>query len=544
MSLLADVQKFISDLVLGDFAEDPSTASIVVNGAIGLIPIVDQVLDARDVTAQILICFRKGWDQMDEDDYANLAFTAIGLVPSFGSFFKGAVKPLWRQRKFAGRGVQGGVAMLERALGMSKGGVIRWIHAIQWVERRQQAAQTAQAALNAYIGLLEVVASGPWWAPDALVRRAKWQLPDAQRAKFYVSHAVERGGKLIEDFVKDLLGEHAVWVQAAASLATAAVQTGHQGAGSHKVTAKASATATNKRKAQGKDSSKGLHGDDHPQVGNQKQKHAKAETSPVSVAQDPARKFIETLGARPMALLAEHMVDYHVLDKEGVRYEHGSLQVHASGFSKVNAPYRPNELIAEDWSRVFTRGIDSLWQRPNGRYLVVEAKGRIGAPSTQTEMTQRDVDKGNSKIPPIPPGVQLTEKQAQLWRMLHDNSDKGGAGAVMQMSDEWIEKDIRRTTGLTISKKSYDRRVYLVSQFKPAANGLPDHLDSIDTAIGAHAIDHALHQSVHGVSEEYLEQDILVVQNARKGRNASQKRTAAQTKNDSTPRNRQAKGPR
>lgn len=286
MSLLTDVQKFISDLVLGDFAEDPSTASIVVNGAIGLIPIVDQVLDARDVTAQILICSRKGWDQMDEDDYANLAFTAIGLVPSFGSFFKGAVKPLWRQRKFAGRGVQGGVAMLERALGMSKGGVIRWIHAIQWVERRQQAAQTAQAALNAYIGLLEVVDSGPWWAPDALVRRAKWQLPDAQRAKFYVSHAVERGGKLIEDFVKDLLGEHAVWVQAAASLATAAVQTGHHGTGSHKAAAQASATANDKRKAQGKDQYKSLHDQPHPQVGNQKQKHAKAETSPVSVTQD------------------------------------------------------------------------------------------------------------------------------------------------------------------------------------------------------------------------------------------------------------------
>ncbi|BDT67989.1 hypothetical protein os1_21700 [Comamonadaceae bacterium OS-1] len=111
-------------LVLGDFAENPSTAAMVANGAIGLIPVVDQLLDVRDIVGVIVRCSRKGWAMLDDNDKADLAFAALGCVPEVGSFIKGSVKPLFKHRKESHRGVQAGLAMVERTLGMAKGGAI------------------------------------------------------------------------------------------------------------------------------------------------------------------------------------------------------------------------------------------------------------------------------------------------------------------------------------------------------------------------------------------------------------------------------------
>ncbi|NSY33033.1 hypothetical protein DS891_05375, partial [Pseudoalteromonas sp. JC28] len=67
----------------GDFNQNPSTSQIVVGTLISMIPIIDQVMDLRDITANVML--------LTDDDEANdtdawLAFTltGIGLVPSCG----------------------------------------------------------------------------------------------------------------------------------------------------------------------------------------------------------------------------------------------------------------------------------------------------------------------------------------------------------------------------------------------------------------------------------------------------------------------------
>ena len=178
-------------------------------------------------------------------------------------------------------------------------------------------------------------------------------------------------------------------------------------------------------------------------------------------------------------------------------------------------------------------GIDSLWKnKSTGRYRVVEAKGRVGAPSDNTEIAARTVEqekknakskttarKSKSKIPPLPQPNNLTPSQAQLWRMLHDTSDKGVHQGAMQMSTNWIGFHLKQqlgTAGEKAARNNYDRFVYLVtsapSTSGPAAPGVADHLKSLGNALTQDDIDHKLHEPNHGISVEYGENDIAKVE--------------------------------
>jgi hypothetical protein len=538
MSLLSDAQQFIEDLVLGDFAENPSSASIVVNGVIGLIPIVDQLLDIRDVTANVMHCSKKGWNNLDEQDIANLAFAAIGAIPEFGSFFKGAVKPLYKERKVIGRGVQSGIAMLERALGGSKGGALKWAHSINWASRANEAASLTQQAIGLFVQLLETVAAGAWWTTHSMEHQARVMLPQVKNAAGYAGTLTKKGVGFIEEFLKDLLGEHAVWV-------TGAMQVAASGMGTSKAhsTAQVSAVANLKaNKARGHtnkqvkpDSAQNQLKDKHGKTGANDTQTAKREQgSVVSHVQQQTRQFLQSMSDRPMGLIAEHMVDHHVLKKHGGKHEHGTNAAQlATGFHKVNHPKRPIELIPEDLSNMFTHGIDSLWKQANEKYLVVEAKGRIGAPSIKTGQAAKDSKKADAKIPPLPAGHNLSPDQSQLWRMLHDTSDKSGGGSGMQMSRGWVEKDMKRYLSLAevsgLTKSSYERRVYLVAQIPSVqapipAVGVVDHISAIATGLANGGIDHKQHEAQHGVSKLYSETDIAAVEDARRDANKDAKK--------------------
>ena len=58
----------------------------------GIIPGIDQILDAQDTIGLIYRFKQKNW-QLDKEDYADAAFTAFGWVPEIGSVFKGVLKP-------------------------------------------------------------------------------------------------------------------------------------------------------------------------------------------------------------------------------------------------------------------------------------------------------------------------------------------------------------------------------------------------------------------------------------------------------------------
>lgn len=77
------------EAIEGDFNEDRSTAQILVDAGISMIPLVDQVCDVRDLIAN---CRKLLKDYKDTWAWVALVLTLIGLFPSLGSLVKGVLK--------------------------------------------------------------------------------------------------------------------------------------------------------------------------------------------------------------------------------------------------------------------------------------------------------------------------------------------------------------------------------------------------------------------------------------------------------------------
>jgi hypothetical protein len=75
--------------IQGDFNENRSTGQIVVDAAISMIPLVDQVCDVRDLLAN---CKKLHQDVSDKWSWLALVLTLIGLFPFLGSLVKGVLK--------------------------------------------------------------------------------------------------------------------------------------------------------------------------------------------------------------------------------------------------------------------------------------------------------------------------------------------------------------------------------------------------------------------------------------------------------------------
>ncbi len=122
------IESFFRTLLLGDFEEDQNFAAQIVGGLISMIPVLDQVMDARDITGTLFrINQRGGFNKAGTDELVNLGFAAFGAIPEVGSAFKTVFKPLWRERRAAKGAVHSGLQAVEGLLGLGKGGAIRWV---------------------------------------------------------------------------------------------------------------------------------------------------------------------------------------------------------------------------------------------------------------------------------------------------------------------------------------------------------------------------------------------------------------------------------
>lgn len=116
-SALDAVGEWIWGTVQGDFNKDQSISQIAVNTVLGLIPIVDQVLDIRDIIAGLkdIIEFymedekkqKKHKDVLGLDYetwlWVNVFIIAIGCIPEVGSVVKGVIKGIFYYLKRLGK---------------------------------------------------------------------------------------------------------------------------------------------------------------------------------------------------------------------------------------------------------------------------------------------------------------------------------------------------------------------------------------------------------------------------------------------------------
>lgn len=96
------------EAIEGDFNENRSTAQILVDAGISMIPLVDQVCDVRDLIAD---CKKIGQNKSDKWAWVAIVLTLIGLFPTLGSLVKGVLKIFFAFiRRGAGTAVDKAVA--------------------------------------------------------------------------------------------------------------------------------------------------------------------------------------------------------------------------------------------------------------------------------------------------------------------------------------------------------------------------------------------------------------------------------------------------
>ncbi|WP_253257080.1 polymorphic toxin type 15 domain-containing protein, partial [Pseudoalteromonas sp. GCY] len=147
----------------GDFNQNPSTSQIVVGTLISMIPIIDQVMDLRDITANVML--------LTDDDEANdtdawLAFTltGIGLVPVVGSAVKGVGKVILKN---TGESLSAALAVLRK---LGKGDPVKYLRDINWQDLGKQSATEVKNIVKGLRDSLDEMSTS--WHYDLL-------LPDA-----------------------------------------------------------------------------------------------------------------------------------------------------------------------------------------------------------------------------------------------------------------------------------------------------------------------------------------------------------------------------
>lgn len=524
MSIIDDCVQFLEDLILGDFNEDQMVSAQVIGGLISLIPIIDQVMDVRDVSGSLYrINKHGGMAKATLDEKIGLGFAAFGVIPEVGSAFKTVFKPLYKERKALKGTFNGGVAMVERMLGVKKGGAVKWVRALDWAGNTQAAIAQANLALESSIAMLGFIAAGHWWCPSHLEQLARDVMPTMESLRGKLAGPIREASAEIRGFLEEMLGEHAAAVAMAVAQNAAATPRASRGSGTRNsaVASHASHGSRGSHANQGNHSSStaattpASRGRQHETVGEHPRTHAKTTASNTASATQRIYEAYDALNFALRGLAGEHIVDHHVIEQKNWGLEWNGHDWHGSDagrknpgwqtqFKKINDNETPLYLCTPS-AHVLTNGIDSAWftNRPKPhQFAVVEAKANMNPKVGLLQLLgeARDLNSINTKKG----GSRRTSNAT--------SGTKKGANMVLQMSTPWvnqrIKKDLRQWE--TKMKRNYSRHVFLVTPIQAAEHTaalkkiMEEGLVSKPDEAQVHAPDH----SVHNVEKEFSSADI------------------------------------
>lgn len=475
MSMIDDCAEFLEDLILGDFNEQQMVSAQVVGGLVSLIPVMDQVLDARDVSGCLYrINKRGGLVKATLDDKVDLGFSAIGLVPAVGSAFKTIFKPLYRQRKLAKGAFSGGVAVVERMLGANKGGAVRWIKTLDWAGTTQAAILQADAALESCIAMLEYIGQSHWWCPDRLARLANDVVPSLRAMRGKLAAPIRDAMVDIRAFLEETLGEHAAAVAMAAATSVS--------------------SGPRSNSPSGRRSRKGAS-TQHEEVAQiPRSKVSEAAGNILNAVQPTAFQLYAPLDFALKGLMGEHIVEHYVIEKKGWGMEwnqHDCPSAQGKKSAGWQSPYRklndagmPVSLCTPK-GHVLRSGIDSAWLTKRGgneEFAIVEAKASM---NPQAELLNL-LGESNAEQAPVKGKRDARSKARRGTRARASAQDAQHASTsevkgtsepahserkkILQMSHAWVAKAIARELLEWRSRMAghYTRHVMLVTPLQAA----------------------------------------------------------------------------
>ena len=134
------IATWIWGVLQGDFNENPTTTQTVVASVITMIPVIDQVADARDILANV-ITLSEEEGREDPMNWIFLVITLIGLFPVVGSALKGVFKIIIKNLD---TGLDTVLALLRK---LGKGDPLRLLRQFDWAGRRTEIRRLFDDAL-------------------------------------------------------------------------------------------------------------------------------------------------------------------------------------------------------------------------------------------------------------------------------------------------------------------------------------------------------------------------------------------------------------
>ncbi|GGY92384.1 hypothetical protein ACFFTM_18395 [Pseudoduganella plicata] len=528
---------------MGDFSADQGKAAMIVGGAISLIPVVDQVMDVRDVSGMVFRISKVGPAKATKDDWMDAALAAFGCIPEVGSLFKTIVKPLRKLRKEAGP-LAGGNVMIEAMLAKSKGAAIKFMKTFDWAQNTQLAIVSAIAALDSCVAMLDELSREHWWLSPELQYTARDMKPQVEALRGPLKSGITQGSAALQEMIRELLGEDALMV--AQNVAYAATVIGNPAAKHNHAKGEGKANSVPARaKTHGDTPSPGRGMEHKPQEKSNRQVAKEGSGK----AQNATRKIEDSLSEISFVwkgLIGEHLADYyhmcHYL-KADSSWPHGDYRAKwKHEFPRIihekKDLRRPKELIPEDIGRVTTSGIDTIWQISAEEFHFVEAKLSYSGGAVYGLGHKRMKAAKGSRIPPAPD--TLTSRQLALWCLLSE--PRSGT----QMSKDWVRDHISNSDARNLENLQ-NRWVYLFliaptvtdpfgNKYKAGekrltltpAHGIDDHLRACAVLLAENKYEnvreHDDHRPMHGVSEIFQAHEIDAI--ARRRRSISRKQSS------------------
>jgi hypothetical protein len=565
-SFVDEIVEFFKDLILGDFEQDQGKAAMIVGGAISLVPVVDQIMDVRDVAGMIYRLGRKGVSRATRDDWVDMALAAFGCIPEIGSLFKTVIKPLRKYRKEAGAAAAGGNVMIEAMLGKGKGAAIKFLKTFQWAQNTRLALEIAMDALDNCVALLTLLSTPRWWLPAELQHLALDLKPQVEGVRGPLRAGIAQGATALQEMIKDMLGEDALWV--AKNVATAATVVGNPAA-KHNHTPGAAhphsgtphpSSKTPERKgspattAKTKEPTSPGKGKEHKPVGDSNRQSSDGGSAPVKHTSRPIQQLLSEIKTGPRGLIGEHMADYyhmeHVLGKAGA-WPHGNIHGEwRSEYPRIVGPdnkhERPSELVPEDLAKVNLAGVDTIWQTDGNTYHFIEAKfsetvyGLFGR-------LQKKIKDGTIPQPP----TTLNDREHMLWSLLSEpkkgtqmgkrwtrkSTDMPAMQSTSNLKNRWVYLML----GLTSNTNPFATGLHPSTLKLTAAPGVEDHIAATLELLASndyYNIElHNKHKKTHGITETFNKSEIdriekariLAIKNVKSGNSTMQQETSDTT---------------
>lgn len=496
----SQVESFFRTLILGDFEDHPNTAGEIIGGLISLIPVLDQVMDARDIAACLYrINHQGGFKNATPDQIVNLGFAGIGAIPEIGSVFKTVFRPLWRERHLAKSAVHGGTQAIEAMLGMKKGGAIDWIRKEllgKWGPRTQQAIAQVNLAMDSCIQLLEFIANASGWKgsliPDGIQAMAGAALPGMMDMRAGVNATMQQATAEIGMFLQDLLGEQAAKV---------VMEAGKRAIAASAVPGSRSNSHNRHNAAAAKPQGKELPRQPREKTGSRDKANTAKGAGGTHAASQLTRQAFGKMAHVATGLIGEHMVDYFELNRLGGTFMHDSNKrfPKGAGVAKINADKRPVNLGLEDLPKVPHKGIDAVWKHGE-KYTVTEAKARGSIFAVEGML-------GKMKVPE---GLKSHDDKLLYFLLSTSKSDEGDGKTLVQMSSKWVQsraggESLEGPAELALKGDMCDRRVVLVT-FE--SSGAVDHAQALaEINLGCEPTLASVHE-VHGIHTAWNKQAI------------------------------------